>query len=81
MGRCWPKQFPLVPDERLASMGCQQFIVKSYRVFIAIDEKSKGIVLIRLGFSDVRDAPQECGGQTLAAQCTLCPSLASMRQD
>ncbi len=66
MGRCWPKQFPLVPDERLASMGCQQFIVKSY---------------IRLGFSDVRDAPQECGGQTLAAQCTLCPSLASMRQD
>jgi plasmid stabilization system protein ParE len=46
-----PQKFPLVTDERLASMGYRKFIVKSYMVFYTIDEKSKVVDIIRIVYA------------------------------
>ena len=46
-----PQKFPLVTDERLATMGYRKFIVKSYIVFYTIDEKSKVVDVIRIVYA------------------------------
>ena len=46
-----PQKFPLVTDERLATMGYRKFIVKSYIVFYTIDEKSTVVDIIRIVYA------------------------------
>ena len=46
-----PQKFPLVTDERLASMGYRKFIVKSYMVFYTIDDKSNVVNIIRIVYA------------------------------
>jgi plasmid stabilization system protein ParE len=43
-----PQKYPLVTDERLASLGYQKLVVKNHIVFFTIDEKSKVVDVERI---------------------------------
>lgn len=42
-----PQRYPLVADERLASMGYRKLVVKNYIVFFTIDEQLKTVDIER----------------------------------
>lgn len=42
-----PQKFPVVTDERLASMGYRKLIVKPYIVFYSTDDQSKIVDIVR----------------------------------